>query len=285
MLFKTGVSTPYSVGAQGLLPGHSLLGVPAALRLPALIHAGDGAVHAQKGVIAFHRGIGAVGHHVTLIDQGPPSIGALDALGAQAGIRHLFVGAQEHGLVRGDDAQLLEPGDVLGRDNLGVLDAQAGVWVGQLPQQPLVGVQALAVGRVANGVIPNLKAGPAGLIEHVVELLVGPLAVALVAGPVVVVVQHPGAAGTQRAVARNLVGPGGEPVAVHPDAQALFEILHGAVEELLVAGPADDPHAGIDAQLEFPALVELFPSLDPLLGGTGVVDGGQTGGEEALLGQ
>jgi hypothetical protein len=57
------------------------------------------------------------------------------------------------------------------------------------------------------------------------------------------------------------------------------------VEELLVAGPADDPHAGIDAQLEFPALVERFPSLDPLLGGTGVVDGGQTGGEEALLGQ
>ena len=105
------------------------------------------------------------------------------------------------------------------------------------------------------------------------------------AGLVRIILQQPGAAGTQGTIAGNFVGSGGETVVIHADAQPLLEIFHGAGVEFIVVGAANDPHAGIDPKLEDVLLVELFPGFNPLFIGARIVDRGKTVGEEFILGQ
>ena len=84
--------------------------------------------------------------------------------------------------MRRDDAELLKARDVVEREHLSVLDAQAGIIVWNFLEDTLVDVERLAVRGVAYRVNPDLEARAVRLVEHVVELFVGPLAVALCPG-------------------------------------------------------------------------------------------------------
>ena len=132
-----------------------------------------------------------------------------------------------------------------------MLDAVAAIGAGPFSLQTLKAVQRLAAGGVADAVDPDLEARPVGWIKQVVKFFIGPLAAAPVSGGIGIVIQHPCAAGTQRAVAGDLVGAVCEPVVISADAHTLFKEPFGALQQFLIAGTAYNAQTDIHPHLQF----------------------------------
>ena len=232
------------------------------------------------GVDQFHRGVRSVDDNAAAVDDGPPGIGALDALGADAVLGHQHVRGGVGGLHGGQNPHIDGPLDVVQGQDLEMLDPQAVVLSGVLRQDLFIAVQKLVVGRVADGVAAHLVAVLIGQLHQSIHLVIGIAVVAGMTGPVAVILQHGGGAGTQRAVAEQLDRPHVHVVVV----QAALR-RGGAQVVGLLALCGGQGHQQIGAQFELSALVQRPVNLVQVLhGGTGVHGRGQAVGEQLLLG-
>ena len=116
-------------GAQRLLTGDLLVGVPAALQLTGTGHTGDTGIQAVEGVNHLHRRVRAADNDAALIQNGAPGVGRLNTLRAQAVLRH---GPVEVAWVNCIAVGMPSPGpvNILRGNDLEVLNAQAGVLLG-----------------------------------------------------------------------------------------------------------------------------------------------------------
>ncbi len=180
----------------------------------------------------------------------------------------------------GQHAQLDGPVDVVGGDDLEVLNAHPGVLPGIFLHQALIHVQNLVVGAVADGVDAGLIAVVIGQLDDLIGLLIGEAVLALVAGAVGVVLQHGGAAGAQGAVADNLHAGHVEMVVIqHTGGGGGADIVGFRA---LGGGEHDE---GIEAQLQGAVLIKLLVEVQLMDRDAGVQRGGEAVGEQLLLGQ
>jgi len=113
------------VGEEGFVERDLFLGL---VGLGAgFVLAGDGGVEATEGVDGFDGVVGTEGEGDVVVEEGPPGVGVLGAVSAEAGFGPVHVGEEMRGLHGGDDAKFFEAGEVGGEENLGVLNAEAEV--------------------------------------------------------------------------------------------------------------------------------------------------------------
>ena len=125
VLGEVGVGGGLGVGVEGLLDGEALLGVEGLGS--GFVLAGDGGVEAAEGADGFDGVVGSEGEGDAVVEEGLPGVGVGGALGAEAGGGPVHVGEQVRGLHGGDDVLVVEAAEVFGQEDLGVLDAEAGV--------------------------------------------------------------------------------------------------------------------------------------------------------------
>ena len=171
-----GEGRPIGVSAERLLCGNGLFWIPPSRRLFVLVAPGHGGVKTIEDVVIGTGQVSAEGQRHTGPSEGPPSVGAPDALRAETilcpGLVFDAVG-RLHGR---DDPGRCEPLEIIGVDHLGVLYT--------VPQRSafrarenhrLQEVQGLPIAGVTDGMDPDLEARPHHLRrELLVEAVVGP---------------------------------------------------------------------------------------------------------------
>ena len=195
LLGKFGVGGALRVGVERLAAGELVLrkvGFGAGF-----VHARDGGVEAAKGRDGLDGIVGAEGERHAGVEECLPCVGVGGALGAETRFGPVHVGEQMVGLHGGDDAELLEARNVGGIDDLRVLDAVAR---GAGDAGLRIGVESHGGGLVADGVKAELEAGLGAFDGHLVQLGLGVLGQAGVAGIVGVGRFHGGGAGAERAI-------------------------------------------------------------------------------------
>ena len=255
--------------------------MPALGRLAQTVLAGDRGIQAMVGIDQFHGGVGAVDDDTAAVNDGAPGVGALQPLGADAVLGHQHIGGGVGGLHGGQDPHINGPLDVFQGQDLEVLDAQAGILSGILLHHPLIGVQQLVVGAVADGVAARLIAVIIGQLHQLVHLLVGGSVIAQMTGPVAVLLQHGGGAGPQGAVAEQLDRPD-----VH--VFIIQTVLRLIVAQIIGLSPlgGGQGHQNISAQLQTAVLIQgLVHLVQGLHGGAGVHGRSEPVGEQLILGQ
>ena len=203
ILIELCIGRPVGKGTQGLLTGHGLFNMPAALWLAQAVGAGHGCIDTVVGVYQLDRSIGAVGNHTALVQNGTPGIGPLDALTTHAILRLQHVRGSVCGLHRGQNSQADGAVNVSGRHNLEVLNAQTVVIPGIGLDGCLIGVDHLVVGAVTDAVGRNLITGVIGHLNDFVHLFLCIAVIADMALTVGVGFQHGGRTGTQRPIRKH----------------------------------------------------------------------------------
>ena len=88
--------------------------------------AGDGGVETAEWVDRLDGVVGAEGQDDVVVEEGTPSVGIFDTVGAEAGFCPVHISEQVRGLHGGNDMQAGESVEVAGGDDLGMFDAVAG---------------------------------------------------------------------------------------------------------------------------------------------------------------
>src|SRR5581483_10646793 len=119
----------FGVGGAGGVGGNSLVNRDLLLRKVFLgasfVPAGNGGIETAEGRDGLDGIVGAEGQRDIVLQELCPGVGGARALRADAFHSPVHVGEQVVGLHGGDHAQLVEAGELLGRDHLRMLDAEA----------------------------------------------------------------------------------------------------------------------------------------------------------------
>src|SRR5216683_7032597 len=145
------------VGANAILQRDFFLGLPPAGRIAIGKLTRDASVESAEGADDFDGIIGAEGKTRAAFFQRGPGVSALDAFGTDAGFRPAHVVGLMRRLHGGDDFELGEAREVLGGDDLRVLDAVAAVALAIGFCDGFEDVERDAIGAVADGVEVELE--------------------------------------------------------------------------------------------------------------------------------
>src|SRR6266852_653301 len=281
----------FGVGGAGGVGANAILQRDFFLRLPAaggsasgkLARRGglarDASVESAEGADDFDGIIGAEGEARAAFFQRGPGVSALDALGTDAGFGPAHVVGLVRRLHRGDDFELGEALEIVGGDDLGMLDAVAAVARAIGFCDGFENVETDAVGAVADGVEVELESGLVAFDGQRFQLVGLHNQNSSGLGVVGIGLEHGGGAGTESTVGDHFESAGLEP---RISGAAIGALVFQVVERLGKMQPFGDAHGKLAVIFEQLVSEEIFP-IGIILSGSDAILGeiGQNQGDSA----
>src|SRR5216683_5406314 len=281
----------FAVGGAGRVGANAVLQRDFFLRLPAaggstsgkLARRGglarDASVESAEGADDFDGIIGAEGETRAAFFQRGPGVSALDAFGTDAGFRPAHVVGLVRRLHGGDDFELGKALEIVGGDDLGVLDAVAAVARAIGFGDGFKDIEGDAVGAVADGVEVELESSFVAFDGERFQLIGLHDQDAADLGIIGIGLEHGGGARTERAVGDHFESAGLEPrVGGAPIGALVFQVM----ERLGEVQPFRDADGELAIPFELLVGEEIFPS-GIILNGSDAILGeiGQNQGDSA----